>query len=1476
MKTQQDYENSFIEAVQTLINSSVADLAFDKTIKATICEKTADEANGRYKAKYNDSKITVFASDPTLKYRVGQQVWVSVPNGDFENDKYIVGTVDKLGASYGSSDPEYGVDIITKNLLTYASSVDLCSYQSPDSVNLLAFPSKSLFQRYDEVVSGRPEEGLANLYKEYYRKLYLIEIEGERNGKSKEEIEVEKEQYSNQFKTEKNNYLKKNTTFDNSVKNFIEQSNVQTLLKEMAISTFIIDNNEIGIHKDDSDVLYVQAVFQTALSEEQQYAQGDYGIRIDAQFYPDEERLDTDPPVTKTFYCNVPLMIGHPFKFDTPTSQVFQLPFDGKLFKRFVSITAYCADFNTDPEITQSDIFISDIQVKFGKKLTAEDLAGTHLFLSTPAGSFYNKETLDEKKYIKATVKVDGGNLPLDGVNNFLWFVKDVSIRVGDSDCENPPGEGWRLLTPQRTGNIFYVTPEMCPSRETEFLCLYYTDGDSTSYISQTVTFYNYDAKEIVIVPQDSDTTFSFKNGKVSLLALVEGEQRDDFTYYWSQTYDSDPLSSSIDNHSALLTDYSPNALNYALIQVTVKDGVSTVGSAKIELHNKKAGGDYQLVLYNADAFYQYDNLGYSPTSERNESKDRISITPITFDILTKDNTKLNLSYDEKRLLDFKWVYPDSDTMLEISAKNAASPDLEYKIAERFDINKYKPENNIIKLKVVYKGIPLEATASIYFTKMGLLGTNGTEYTVKVDVNESEAGSCREVFVNKNLICQLNEDADGNLSVKAIKGPSVHATDIVERQLIGKLYEGSTLLTPKPSETGTWGLVTLKTDISGTKTKVNNISVIGNGNSCQIDYTFGDEVNQTSSIIKYTLTGSNYSKLAKNYCGYYPIQVNDCSDYFAFVDGGYHTVMYDAAGRTPTYPDKEPFKLRLFDKASGKEISLPSGYTLTWYNSWNDEVIDNEKTNSYLPKPDNTYRDEFTDRYITCILKANGKKYYIIVSVFHYRNPYGMSEINQWTGDAMEMGDDYLLAASVGAGTKDSDNKFTGIVIGKTLDKSSKTEEGLMAYNQSERTAFIDAKTGKVTLGTSGRGQLIIDPSNTDDSVIKTNVFKKPVWSGKDLKTEGEGMCINFTDGTIDAKYFSLDKNGKIHAKDGYFEGEIKAEKGTFGGELKAATGDFTGKITAETGEIGGWIIERTNLHSRNNNVILDSSGSITARKGQIGQWYINTKGLYLGSDESSQEDEATPKILLSPYKIKFGDFAITNLQSDRGKLTVGNSYNKILNPYTGSGYIYPFTLDFKSGTITAVSGQIGAFKLTQDGFFQNSSGFQVRRDAITWHINGSRGNYTGFGWGAIYAEPAGRTQGGVVISPALKILGPALVQGDLTISQGTLKMQGGDFMVEGGKIGASRTPYGNIYAADYVKDDDMHSNFACTAWVNGKFDPVKKWFEGTAGKRVSTASYLGKTITYYIHKEMRARLKSGSFKSGKRPGTPKIPFPQK
>lgn len=197
-------------------------------------------------------------------------------------------------------------------------------------------------------------------------------------------------------------------------------------------------------------------------------------------------------------------------------------------------------------------------------------------------------------------------------------------------------------------------------------------------------------------------------------------------------------------------------------------------------------------------------------------------------------------------------------------------------------------------------------------------------------------------------------------------------------------------------------------------------------------------------------------------------------------------------------------------------------------------------------------------------------------SISMYYNRYGMSNINGWDGNKIDTGDgSYLLAPQVGAGIKNDDNSFTGMLMGirkpgAKQNASYDSHVGLFGYYYGKQTLFLNAQNGSALFGPPDGGQIIIDPTaksnniqtgetRTRGMIYSANYWKEYQSNGlpknynKDNEN-GQGLLIDFTEAEIKygTGFFSVDNEGNMHAGGG--------------GE----------------GDVGGWDIYNTYLASRN------------------------------------------------------------------------------------------------------------------------------------------------------------------------------------------------------------------------------------------------------------------------------------------------------
>ena len=101
-------------------------------------------------------------------------------------------------------------------------------------------------------------------------------------------------------------------------------------------------------------------------------------------------------------------------------------------------------------------------------------------------------------------------------------------------------------------------------------------------------------------------------------------------------------------------------------------------------------------------------------------------------------------------------------------------------------------------------------------------------------------------------------------------------------------------------------------------------------------------------------------------------------------------------------------------------------------------------------------------------------------------NRYELTSISGWDGSRLyvdQQNEVYLYAPQVGAGRKNRDGSFTGMVMGRRNVRSGADEAvGLFGYSSGAQTIFLDADTGAAYFGINN--EIILDPRPEYTSTI--------------------------------------------------------------------------------------------------------------------------------------------------------------------------------------------------------------------------------------------------------------------------------------------------------------------------------------------------------------------------------------------------------
>lgn len=135
--------------------------------------------------------------------------------------------------------------------------------------------------------------------------------------------------------------------------------------------------------------------------------------------------------------------------------------------------------------------------------------------------------------------------------------------------------------------------------------------------------------------------------------------------------------------------------------------------------------------------------------------------------------------------------------------------------------------------------------------------------------------------------------------------------------------------------------------------------------------------------------------------------------------------------------------------------------------------------------------------------------------ILYMQNRYFSSTINQWDGNlSVDKDENTILAKMIGAGSKNSENEFSGVIMGDWTDNLNADNEGvsggssmlkhtgLYGFHEGETSfGFMDDGTGFI--GKSGNGRILFDGNEST------------ITSGNWENGKREGMFIDLDDGFL-------------------------------------------------------------------------------------------------------------------------------------------------------------------------------------------------------------------------------------------------------------------------------------------------------------------------------------------------------------------------
>lgn len=212
----------------------------------------------------------------------------------------------------------------------------------------------------------------------------------------------------------------------------------------------------------------------------------------------------------------------------------------------------------------------------------------------------------------------------------------------------------------------------------------------------------------------------------------------------------------------------------------------------------------------------------------------------------------------------------------------------------------------------------------------------------------------------------------------------------------------------------------------------------------------------------------------------------------------------DEEGNEQPYP-LSGFSILTKEKGKKEEKGMPAYLTNNYY----PVLIENKtggKINSVHIQPLSMYIQELG---LYAIQYKYNNKILWTQPILNIQNRYFSSTINKWDGSLkVDEKGNTILATMIGAGKKESDNSFSGVIMGDWSGKinSDNKETMLGLYGFHKGVASFGFKVdGTAFIGKSGNGRIEFEGD--------TGQIKSSAWQTSNLT---KGMCIDLDNGWID------------------------------------------------------------------------------------------------------------------------------------------------------------------------------------------------------------------------------------------------------------------------------------------------------------------------------------------------------------------------
>lgn len=981
----------------------------------------------------------------------------------------------------------------------------------------------------------------------------------------------------------------------------------------------------------------VSGEFLTTLVNEQK--KGNYGLRL--TFVTSGEG---SPEVAYTLDSTI--FNGSPYQFAywTPQTVLFTVP--KRYFTALKKIEFFqegFADYDPLDNKTNANLFCRNIQVEW---VDVKDLTDTayYLTIATPQGMVFSNNFPN----LTLTAKLMSGaeSLMSKSTCSCFWYKEDPSVLVDSDEYEKAAGQGWRRIEKDKFDSIT-VSIDECPAAEVRYKVVVIYNEENI--LTKEITLVNINAlydfylelSDTVLTLKDRNNDTLTASGmwyielpdasrkRLTEIKSVSVDLKEHFVYPWIKVY----------------CDVYDGTTKLTVVQWTNYQDAGEEDLPNFML--QYVGDDVFHYDANGDVFdvREYDDLEHTLRCNIATSQ----TDALTFTLKWLDENKDPIGGEPQDLPQsmMQKVWVDGDNVLH------------FKIRTKF-YSMFSHNSVYVRLTAL-DGSFVDYEKEISFLKDGDQGTNGTTYVCII--RPIDAGGNK---VSGNIGFHYKDAwiTDETINFKAFvycNGELI--TDGVNDFKISYTWNSKNVLLYPTM--GVYDKIPVRPLPHGGTDRYSASNKLLRQRDLDVEFT-PDELNEFYIKVQVDVRYKTESKISVY--AYYPIDifVGDIDESKVDYTAPSY-VMYSASGVNPQY-SSDPLKFEY----NGIKGTIES--TCSMLGVWSTSG------NSYL-MPASHFT--FDNNSIGMLKMSVDENNYVLHSVFMYLNPYGNEALNSWDGTSLELDKEggSILAPQIGAGEKNNENQFTGVVMGKD---SAQSKIGLYGYKDGI-TTFALKEDGTASFGT--KGQITIDGENAQITGKNAGADNGQYMTINLVRLDNDKYAIRIGD------KFLVDYDGNVN-----ISGIVIATDGNIGGcnisngVLQVSEANINGKLTAS-------VIDGSELNVNSAN-IADSVSADWVYAGNINADNINGGTLdfsKLGTSGSAAIRNLTWNMVQSASKTASID-------------GIGSMENRLSYLYgTDAG----FTGDVTINDLAATSLRLGGWYLGSAGVKDGYSGTWVSWDDI-------------------------------------------------------------------------------------------------------------------------------------------------------------------